>query len=233
MSAPQRTGSGPPYARALEAIARVLQARARNHRNQVVAMVAFGSAVLVVSGTARTPAVLAALALLAPLSGVFLARDATIVNRWRCELLASWQRGELGIAALRAAVRAHPRLPQGTLEGMLVAVPAVEDVPAEQAIDPVTRRAAASVIEATHRERLAALQLSVAASMVAVLAVLAAFWLRSWTPLAALLLVTLRSPARAWLRRRGRAAATAELATCRREPEFSEADFARLVASIR
>ncbi len=226
-------GSAVVYRAGLDATAATIERRARQYRNAVIAVVVVAVVCAAGALALRTPRPLEGALLLVPLAGVFFLADQRALEAWRRQLLAGWGRGELELAGLRAALRAHPRLPEGTLEGMLATLPSAGDIASERLIPHSTRRAVAAALAATHGRRRDALLLNVLASAVVVFAVLAALWLRAWTPILALVLLVLRPAAGVWLGRRRTQRAAAEVAACRREPGFSEADFERLVASVR
>lgn len=217
------------YRAALEGTVAALQRRARLLRNQAitVVVVAFAAAFgALVSGSPRPLGI--ALALV-PICGCFLLADARLVQHWLLELLERWVPGDLDLAGFREAVRAHPRLPRETLEGMLATLPLAGDLVAEQRIAIATRGAAAVVIRSVHQRRLDSILLNVFVAWLAVGAAWASLGLRRWTPLAALAAVAVRPVAAAWMQRRGARRARGELERCRRDASFSESDYSRLL----
>lgn len=224
--------SGSAYRAALDGTVQAVGRRARNFRNLIVAVVVVALAVIVVSALSAWPRGVAAILVLVPVCGGFLARDQRIVSAWRGELLDRWSRGELELAAFREAVRAHPGLPGNALEAMLFTLPATADLGAEQRVQYATRAAVAAVSHAMHRRRADALLLDVAASALVVGALLAALWLRRWTPLLALALLALRPAAGAWLRRGRTRAARAQVEARRGDPGFDDENYQRLLVGL-
>jgi hypothetical protein len=210
-----------------------MQRRARNYRNLVVVVVAIGAIAIATSLLVHTLWPLAGLLALVPICGGGFVVDAEVLERWSSSVLAAWARCDLDLAGLRAAVRADSHLPPEALEGMLATLPAADDVDAERRTPCATRRAAASVLMSSHARRSEALLLSTGASAVFVVAALGALWLRTWTPLLGLVLLLVRPAAGASLRRKREQASDAMVAACRSKPGFNEAEFERLVDSVR
>lgn len=219
-----------PYRTAIDRTARVIERRAAFYRNLVVAVVLIGVASLIVALVARSLAGLAGVLFLVPACGLFFHLDARLLNGWRSDVLARWAGGELDLAALRPALHAHPGLPRDTLDAMLATLPSVADLPEEQRIPSPSRQAAAAAYRAMHRERSDLLLLDAILSGIAAAALVAALWMRMWTPLLSLIVLVLRLPLGAWMRRQRLTARAADVAACRRQPGFSEPDYARLVA---
>jgi hypothetical protein len=219
-----------PYRTAIDRTARVIERRATFYRNLVVTVVLIGVASLVVALLARSLGGLAGVLFLVPACGVFFHLDARLLNGWRSQVLERWASGELDLAALRPALHAHPGLPRDTLDAMLATLPSVANLPEEQRISTPSRQAAAAAHRAMHYERSDLLLLDAILSGIAVAAVVGALWMRSWTPLVSLIILLLRPPLDAWMRRRRLAAREADVAACRRQPGFSEPDYERLLA---
>jgi hypothetical protein len=220
------------YRAAIEATTRVIERRARYFRNQVVAVLLLGVASLAWALAARSWLGLAALLFLIPACGAFLVADARRLDDWRSAVLASWVRREIDLAAFRDAICAHPALPKETTNAMLATLPQAGDLASEQRILTPTRRAAASASQAAHRGRVDALVLNVAVSAIATGVVAAALWTHNWTPLLGLTTLALRPLAGAALRRRRLTARATDVAACRRQPEFQEAEYERLLPSL-
>lgn len=221
-----------PYRTAIDGTARVIERRAAFYRNLVVAVVVIGVASAAVALVARSLAGLTGILFLVPACGCFFHLDARLLNRWRSDVLACWSSGELDLAALRHALNALPGLPRDTLNGMLVTLPSTPDLAQEQRILTPSRQAAAAAYRAAYQARSDALLLDALASAFAVVIVVTAIGMRTWTPLLGLPLLLLRHPSRAWMGRRCLAARDAETAACRGRPEFGEADYTRLLASL-
>jgi hypothetical protein len=193
---------------------------------------ATGLAVLWAAVT-RSAAPLAAILLLVPVSGLFLLADRMLVNRWRSELDAAWTRRDIDLSALSGAIRAMPALPKETVEGMLAALPLLDDPSAERNVLAPTRRAVAGASEAWHRSRTHLLLIDTTLSGVAVACLLAATYQRTPAPLLGLTVLALRPLLGARIERRFVSARDAALEACRGQEGFDEADYARMVAGLR
>lgn len=218
-----------PYRTAIDRTARVIERRATFYRNLVVTVVLIGVASLAVALVARSLAALAGVLFVVPACGLFFHQDARLLNGWRSDVLARWAGGNLDLAALRDALHAHPGLPRDTLDGMLGTLPSAANLPEEQRIPAPSRQAAAAAYRAMHQERSDLLLIDAVLSGIAAAALVAALWMRTWTPLLGLVVLVLRPPLGAWMRRRRLAAREADLAACRRQPGFSEPDYTRLL----
>jgi hypothetical protein len=161
------------YPTAIEWTERTIQCRAAYVRNQITVIVLTALVILAAAMSLRSSIVLALLFLL-PLCGAFLAADDRLVAAWRNALLDGWTRKDIDLAAFRVAIRAHPRLPKTTLEGMLSTLPDVGDLVTEQGISAADRRAVAVSVKACHRRSSVALVLRVAASAIAAVGLVAA-----------------------------------------------------------
>jgi hypothetical protein len=222
-----------PYSIAIEQTARLIEQRARYFRNQVVAVVLVGVLTLVWAVVTRSFFPLALLLVLLPVSAAFFVADGRLVARWRSDVLAAWAERNIDLAAFRAAIRAYPALPRETTEGMLATLPFAEDVVTEHRVLAPTRQAVAAASRAKYHKRWDALVLKAVASGIIVSILLSALWMRSWMPLVGLAILLVGPILAAWLPRRRTVAWEAELAVCRRQAGFSEADYAGLVASLR
>jgi hypothetical protein len=221
------------YRAAIDRTAEIVAHRARNHRNQVAAVVVVGLAAVTSAAVARSPGRLALLLFLVPLCGAFLLVDARLLNEWRSALLARWADRELDLAAFRDAMRAHPTLPTGTLEAMLATLPAVGDLVAEQQVAEPNRRAIATVTRARQRQQVDALALRTAASAIVAVVAIEALWNGGWTAFRGLGTLGPLPVLAAALRWRRRVAHDEALGACRKDPAFSESDHARLLAGSR
>lgn len=221
------------YRAAIELTTLVIERRARSYRNLVVAVVLIGIASIGWALAARALSGLAGVLSVVPACGLFFFADARLLNQWRSGVLASWASGELDLAAFRSAVSAHPGLPQETRDAMLGTLPSTADLVEEQRILPPTRQAAAAASLMVHQGRADSLLLNTITSGITVSALVAALWMRTWTPLVGLVVLVLRPPVAVWMRRRRLAAWEAELVACRRRPGFSEADYIRLLAAVQ
>ncbi len=124
----------PHYREALDLTLSTIVARARNHRNQVVAVAVLGTVSVVGALALGRAWPLVGLALLPPTVGLFLWNDGRQLQRWLTEVLARWCRGQIEIGALAQALRANRTLPGTTLEAMLATLhPALPDTPTDLA----------------------------------------------------------------------------------------------------
>lgn len=215
------------YRTAITATEDAIHRRAALFRKLAISVVALVGPTLLYSAVAAEWRGLLVFLLLVPLCGAFFILDGRVVDRWRQQLLAGWTAKDIDVEAFLAAMRAHPRLPRGTLQGMLDTLPASGDLTYEQALQPSTRRAIAAACEADHGKQADALLLRVLAAAVVALAIPAAAWLRSWWPLVGVLALALLPMVGAWLGRRRDAAREATAAACRQQPGFDEAAFAQ------
>jgi hypothetical protein len=221
------------YRTAIDQTTDSIARRARYFRNQIVTVVAIGALVAVGALVTRSVAALSAWLVLVSVCGLFFHADSRLLNKWRRNLLAPWIARELDFAALLEAIRANPALPKPTVEGMLATLPFCGNLVAEQAILRPTRQAIAAGSVEIHRSRAQVLLLNVVASAVVVAALLASVYLRRWTPLLGLAALVPLPLGRAWISRAARRRSEAVLATSRSQPEFSEADYRRVLANLR
>lgn len=220
------------YRTAIDDTTRIIDLRARYFRNQIVIVVSIG-ALVVGAALFRGAAALWAWLLIVPACAVFFYVDARVLNSWREAMLGAWISPQIDLEVLRQTIRANPAMPKGTAEGMLETLPAAGDLVAEQKLQPSTRAAIAAVSLAMHRAKADALLLQTIASAILVGAVLTALWTHSWNPLSAIASVAALPAVRVWAARRRLNRADAEVAACRRQDGFSEADFERLRAALK
>src|SRR5262249_29061400 len=130
-------------------------------------------------------------------------------------------------------MRAIPRLPSRTLEGMLETLPAAGDLTYEQTLQPSTRQAIAAACVASHRRQSDALLLRVLASAIVAIVTLSAVWTRAWQPLIGIRPLAIVPVAGAWPRRQRRATCDATLTACRVHPDFNQTGYDRVSAPFR
>jgi hypothetical protein len=220
------------YRTAIGQTVRAIERRAVHLRNQIVVVVVISALVVIAAIVARSAAVLWAWLLLVAICGLFFHADSRLLNRWRFAVLTHWTARALDFAAFRESIRAIPGLPKGTTEGMLVTLPSCGALVAEQKILAPTRQAIAAASLAVHRGRADRLLLNVVASAVVVGVLLATLWMRTWVPLVGLSTLALVPAVRAWTGRRRQARLETEVAACRAEQGFSEADYERIRSGI-
>jgi hypothetical protein len=215
------------YRTSIDATADTINRRARYFRNQVIIVSGIGLAVAAAAMIVNAKLLWGWL-LLIPACGLFFYIDSRVVASWCADVLAPWTRRELDLAAWLEAVRAHPVLPKGTLEGMLARLPAAGDLLSEQQLQAPTRRAIAARNRETNHLEADHLLIRVLASAFVVAALLTALALRTWLPLVGLVLLGFVPLVSSWRRRRRAAERDAEVALCRAETGFSEKDVVRI-----
>jgi hypothetical protein len=217
------------YREAIERTEAIIRGRAKSYR-LLVALTA-ATAVLATIGAAWLGLrwLLYGSLILIPVCGLFLVSDVRRVNTWRHDCLKPWIDGRLDLAPLCAAIRAHPLLPPETTTAMLGTLPTTGDAVVEHRISIPTRRAIAVMAVATHRLRHDALALKAGGSALASFFVVLAIALGRWEPIVGLITLSGIPAVRAWMCRKRLAECSEAVAACRREVEFSEADYARLL----
>jgi len=221
------------YRSAIEQTARTIERRARYFRNQVIVVVTISVVCIVAAVVTRSASALWGWLVLIPACGLFFYTDSRVLMEWRSELLRSWVARELDFAAFRQAILANPALPKATTEGMLASLPSAGDLVAEQQVPTPTRQAIAAASLALHGGRADALLLNVVTGGLIVATAIAAIWMRAWVPLIALSTVVPLPIARVWMRRRRDARCEAEVARCRAQPGFTDADYTRIRAGLQ
>ena len=218
------------YRTAITGTQDAIHRRAALFRNQAIAVVALIGLTLLYSLIAGEWRTLLAIILLIPLCGGFFIADGRTVDRWRHQLLSGWSAKAIDFEAFRQAIRALPRLPQGTLEGMLETLPTVGDLTDEQSLHSSTRQAIAAACLASHHRQADALLLRVIASGIVTAVVLGAVWIANWRVLTGAVALVLLPFAASWLRRRRQAAFESTVAACRPLPDFDQAGYERVCA---
>jgi hypothetical protein len=218
------------YRSAIDETRLAIERRGRYFRNQVVVVVLVGVLSSIWALLARSTPPLTGLALLVPICGAFFFADHRVVDHWRSRLLSGWVVRDLEITALRLALRSHPALPKATIEGMLATLPAAQDLTAEQRISTPTRRAIAASAVASFRSQSDTLALKTGAAALTGGALIGAVVLGRLEPLGILAGLVAVPVIGVSTRRRRSEESQRELVACRREPEFSEADYVRLAA---
>ena len=163
-----------PYGNAIDSTIRLLQSRARNYRDLVMAVSVLGIVALGWSAWWRSGRPLALFLLLLPLCLGFLWHDRRLLNCWRRPLLEDWSAGSLDFAALRGALLANPALPAGTLAAMLTSLPHSGGLQDERAISLADRRTAALEAGRVDISQSSALAVRLAVGTLATFACLAA-----------------------------------------------------------
>ena len=218
------------YRTAITATQDAIHRRATLFRNQAIAVVALIGLTLLYSLIAGEWRALLAIVLLVPVCGAFFIADGRTVDRWRNQLLSGWTAKEIDFEAFRQAMRALPRLPQGTLEGMLETLPTVGDLTYEQSLHSSTRQAIAAACLASHYRQADALLLRVIGSGIVTVGVMSAVWTANWRVLTGAVALVMLPFAASWLRRRRQAACESIVAACRSLPDFDQAGYERVGA---
>jgi hypothetical protein len=213
------------YRTAIDQIEGAVRRRAFNVRNQVAAAVLVAVAVFAIALIVRSPRVLVAALGVVPISGGFLVSDGCLLRRWRSAVLGAWIRRDIDLAALRAAIRAHPALPGGTIDSMLATLPATGDLVAEQRILSPTRRAIAAEVVYRAQRGLDALTLKVVTAGILAVLALTLTWSGNLNTLWGMGPLLILPTARAWLDGFRRRECDAEVATCRKQEGFSEPEY--------
>jgi hypothetical protein len=218
------------YRSAIDETRLTIERRGLYFRNQVVAVVLVGVLSTIWALLVRSTLPLAGLALLVPICGVFFFVDHRVVDHWRSRLLSGWVVRDLDITALCQVLRSHPALPKATMEGMLATLPSAQDLTTEQRISTPTRRAIAACALANSRSQSDTLALKTGSAALTGGALIGAVVLGRLEPLGILAGLLAVPVLGVRSRRRRSEESKRELVACRRDPEFSEADYVRLAA---
>jgi hypothetical protein len=108
-----------PMRQAIETTHVAIQDRAKLYRKLVVCVSFLLLASIISAIVVRRAIPLAGIVLLVPLAGTYFVLDGRLTRRWMREVLELWARRELDLEAFATAIRAHPWLPQRTVEGLL------------------------------------------------------------------------------------------------------------------
>ena len=122
------------YRAAIDQTTQTIDRRAKPFRNLIVAVTFVGLGSILWAGIAWSWLPLAGIFLLVPFCGLYLFVDGKLLNQWRHELFAHWEKGELDFRALYDAVTAISTLPKNTVESMLETLPSAGDLVTEQSI---------------------------------------------------------------------------------------------------
>lgn len=232
-AAARRSGAATTYKAAIEQTLTAIDQRAKLFRNLVVAVVAIVALSLAWALLARSLTGALLLTCLVPACGCFFYADAVLLGRWQSEMLDRWCSRELDLAAFVPAIRAHPTVPRDTLAAMLETLPVLTDLTTEQRLQAATRQAVSTQTRAVHRARATSLLLNLGGSVVAVGIIVAAWWVKRWLVLGCLTILVLRPALALWISRRRRALANVAVDAFRTQAGFDEAEYIRLVDSLR
>jgi len=158
--------------------------------------------------------------------------DGKLLNQWRHELFACWEKRELDFRALYDAVTAISTLPKNTVESMLETLPSAGDLVTEQSISPSTRMAITAVVTTIHACRSDGIAFKAVGYTITggVLIVAAALWM--WQPLLGILSVSLVLLLRKWVKTRRLKGTRERIITAQQEPDFHLEKFLEIVSEI-
>lgn len=171
------------YRFAIDHTTRIVDGRARNHRNHVVSVVLLVLASIGTSCVGRSAAWLCALTLVAPVSGYYLSRDASLIRAWQARVLDVWVRREIDLGAFFELVSTVPGLPNETIAGMLGALPTANGIQREHELPASTREAAAAAAMALYKIDVVRLWQRVFSSAILASSLILAVVYRTPTPL--------------------------------------------------
>lgn len=163
----------PDYRAVLDETQSAIGRRAKNFRNQIVAVVLVGVISVLSALLTRSFAPLLGIIAIVPVVGFFFFADARILDGWRSALLASWVEREIDFFAFRNAIRANPALPKGTTEAMLATLPSSGTLIEEQRLSTAARQEMAAQVRTTCRARTNRVALKAAVSAIVTIAILA------------------------------------------------------------
>lgn len=146
------SNSTPTVNDAVRLTTRTIDRRTSSFRNLVIAVVtvAFISAVWAGAQLSGRP-LLACLASLILLYGVFLYRDSHFVAQWQQQILEMWIQQHLDLKIFSEAMNTLPMLPSYTLQGMLRTLPTKELAPSVDSTGLATQKALAMTLHTINR----------------------------------------------------------------------------------
>jgi hypothetical protein len=112
-----------PMRDAIEATHCAIQKRARLYRKLMMCVSFILLASLVSAIVIRRAAPLFGILLLVPLSGTYFVVDSRFTRRWTRQVAELWAQRKLDLETFATAIRAHPLLPRGAVDGMLMGLP--------------------------------------------------------------------------------------------------------------
>jgi hypothetical protein len=174
---------------ALRLTKQTIETRSARFRDLVVLVVGLAAACLVCTLVLRSWEPLLGLLLLVPLAGVFVWRDASLVNDWRRGIAELWIHDRLELEIFSTAVRGIPIFPSGMLGGMLAILPTKERGVGTAAFSRAMREALAGALELIGRCQRDQTALSTLAYTIGLTSLALALLRHSWMPLAGLLLL--------------------------------------------
>lgn len=221
------------YRAAIDRTTEIINARAKNFRNLIVAVVLFSVTVITWAAFARTFSRLTFLLLFLPLCGFFLYMDNRLLAKWRSHLLNAWEKKEMEFQGFTQAVIAIPKLPKSTLDGMLTSFPISPDLATEQSISVSTREGVASVIRYVHTRQSDTLALKTIGAAVLSSVIALALAAAKWQPLTAGTLLLILPVCKRFLNKWRAKAFKREISEAQAKPDFSMATYHQLVASLK
>jgi hypothetical protein len=209
-----------------------IDTRARYFRNFVVSVVVLTVGSLGGGAVTWTFSPLAGLLLLLPAGGLFFFLDAKLLNDWRSRLLDAWVKKDIEFRVFCEAVSAIPTLPKETLQSMLATLPSAGDLSVEQQISSTIREMTAAATTMMHACEFDAMALKATGFAIATGSLITAGILGMWQPTLGITMLALFPFMRKWLRRRRLRALGERIAALRAKPDFSNATYGELVATL-
>ena len=217
------------YRTAIDLTISAVTERARNFRNQVVAVVVAGTLSLVGAVALRMFWPLTGLVTLVPVCGLFLWLDTARVAKWRWAILAMWLQRDIELLAFGHAIRAVPNLPEPTLNSMLSLLGTAQPGTAEVQASSQTRQAVAAVVGFTDALGLRQLAASVCATAILSISVCWAAVAHTWSPLALTATILLLPLIQRWLQASLQRQSRAAVLAARQHPDFHADTFRLLI----
>lgn len=220
------------YRVAIDHTTQTIDRRAKHYRNLIVAVTFVSLGSILWAGITWSWLRLAGILLLVPFCGLYFFIDGKLLNQWRHELLAGWEKGDIDFRALYDAVTPISTLPKNTVESMLETLPSAGDLVTEQSISSSTRKAITAVVTTIHACRSDYLGFKTAGYTIAggVFIVGTTLWM--WQPLLGIFTVGLVLLLRKWLTKRRLKGARERIMTAQREPDFNLKKFLEIVSVI-
>jgi hypothetical protein len=220
------------YRIAIDHTTQTIDRRAKHYRNLIVVVTFVSLGSILWAGIVRSWSPLAGIFLLVPLCGLYFFFDEKLLNQWRHELFAQWEKGKLDFRALYDAVTSISTLPKNSVESMLETLPSVGDLVTEQSISSSTRHAIAAVVTAIHACRSDHVAFKAAGYSIAggVLIAAVVFWM--WQPILGLFALSLVLLLRRWVKIQRLKGAKEKIIKAQQEPEFNLEKFLEIVSKI-
>jgi hypothetical protein len=181
---------------------------------------------------ARSWLPLAGIFLLVPFCGLHFFIDGKLLDQWRQELFADWEKGEIDFRALYDAVISISTLPKDSVKGMLDTLPSSGDLVTEQRISSSTRKAVAAVVTTINNCRSDDIALTAAGYTITGSVIIAAIAFWQWQPLLGLFAVGLILLLQKWVRLIRLKGAKERLCVAQQDSDFSSKKFVNIVSEL-